>query len=159
MDEFVKKKNNLTLTSVDRRKSEIWTPIAKDLGVTWQSVDAMYWALGKGELARRAQELNSYSKQSGSSEEIARSEPEFSNSASGTQELQNDRARHFNATRPPQVHPPMPLILQPIKSTAGQTTLPRLSTVGLRPLASSMTGENGEEGKRQVSPRSFHGGR
>lgn len=138
----------LTLKSLDRRKREIWTPMAEEFGVTWQSVDAMHWALGKEELARRAQEANCDSKQSGKSESLAEA------STPGTRQFEEYRIHHFNATRPPQVQLQMSVTSQPVNDVAGQATLPRISDPEL---ASSSMENNGEanltvEGKRQVRP-------
>ena len=37
-----------------RLKPELWQPIANDLGVPWRAAEAMHWALGEHEMARRA---------------------------------------------------------------------------------------------------------
>lgn len=38
----------------DRLKSDMWTPIARDLGVPWRVVEAMHWHMGRDEMSRRA---------------------------------------------------------------------------------------------------------
>lgn len=128
--------------------------MAEEFGITWQSVDAMHWALGKEELARRAQEANSDSKQSGKSENFAEAKPEPSSSTPGTRQFEEYRVHHFNATRPPQVQLRMSVTSQPVNDMAGQATLPRISDLEL---AASSLEKNGEanltvEGKRQVRP-------
>ena len=35
-------------------KQDIWTPLAKELQVPWRSAEAMHWALGEEDMARRA---------------------------------------------------------------------------------------------------------
>ena len=132
--------------------------MAEEFGVTWQSVDAMHWALGRDEMARRAREFNFDTQQRGNSEEAAGTKPDPSYDAPGTQNFEEYRVHHFNATRPPQVQLPKPVIPQPVKAIAGQATLPRVPILGLDRSASSIMGNNGEanltaEGKRQVSPR------
>lgn len=123
--------------------------------MTWQSVDAMHWALGKEELARRAQKTNSDAEQSGISENIA--ETKSKPSCDTPQQFEEYRVHHFNATRPPQVQLPIAGTPQAVKDVAGQATLPRVSDLELNSSASSSMGNNGEanltvEGKRQVRP-------
>lgn len=118
----------------------------------------MHWALGREEIARRDYELASDSEKSGSSEEIAEKRPESWYKTPGVQSFEEYRVHYFNATRPPQVQLPNPEIPQPIKPTAGQATLRRVSDVDLGRSDSSIMGKNIEanltvEGKRQVSPR------
>lgn len=146
--------------SLDRRKREFWSPIAEELGITWQSVDAMHWALGKEKMVRGAYELNSRSEKSGSSEEIAEEKSDSSYNAPSTQHFEEYRVHYFNATRPPQVQPPMPVTSQPTKTTAGQATFQRVSTVDLSHSVFTNMVKNGEanlpvEGKRQVSLRAL----
>lgn len=38
----------------NRLKSDMWTPIARDLGVPWRVVEAMHWHMGRDEMSRRA---------------------------------------------------------------------------------------------------------
>ena len=114
----------------------------------------MHWALGKEEIARRAYERNTQSEQSGSFEEIAKVKPNSTCNAAGTQQFEDYRVHHFNATSPPQVQLSVPLIPQPALAAAW---IPKVSNVDLDCSASSIMGENGEvnlvaEGKRQVSP-------
>lgn len=140
----------------ERRKEEFWNPIAEELGVTWKSVDAMHWVLGKEEMARRAYELESYSRKFGSCEEIAEKKPESSHNTQGMRQFEEYRVHYFNATRPPQVQLPMPVTPQPLKATAAQATLPRVSSLDQGRLASSIMGKDGEasltvEGKRQAA--------
>ena len=109
-------------------------------------------------MARRASELDSYSKQSGNSEEIAETNSKLLYSNPGTQHFEDYRVHHFNASKPPQVQLPMPATLQPAKATVGQVSLRGFPDVNPNCSASSSTGKNGEanltmEGKRQVSPR------
>lgn len=35
-------------------KPDIWTPVARELGIPWRAVEAMHWHLGEQEMARRA---------------------------------------------------------------------------------------------------------
>ena len=149
-------KRNLTSTHLDRRKAEMWCPIAKELGLTWESVDAMHWALGKDEMALRAQESNLRCEHSGSFERTIESKPESTYNAAGAQHFEDYRVHHFNATRPPQVRLPMPISAQPLKMTAPATTA-KVSNLDLDHSASSSMGKNeeaslAEECKRQVSP-------
>lgn len=135
----------------------MWTPIAEELGVSWQSVDTMHWALGKEEMARRACELKSCLEETGNPEENAEMKPESSDSIPGTQQFEGYRVHHLNATRP-QVQLPLLVKPKPANVTAGQTTLPRTFNGDLDRSASTIMGKNGEanltvEGKRQVSPR------
>ena len=118
----------------------------------------MHWALGREEMARRASELDPYSKQSGNSEEIAETNSKLLYSNPGTQNFEDYRVHHFNASKPPQVQLPMPATLQPVKATAGQVSLRGYSDMDPNCSASSSTGKNGAanltmEGKRQVSSR------
>lgn len=118
----------------------------------------MHWALGKEEMASRAYELGSYSEQPGSSEENLKTKLESSHNVPSTQQFEEYRVHHFNATGPPQVQLPMPVTPHPVKATAGQATLSKDSNVDLERPVSSSIGKNGEanltvEGKRQVSPR------
>ena len=114
----------------------------------------MHWALGKEEMARRAYERNTQSEQSGSSEEIAKVKPNSTCNVAGTQQFEDYRVHHFNATRPPQVQLPVPVTPQRALAAAW---IPEVSNVDLDRSASSIVGENGEvnlvaEAKRQVSP-------
>lgn len=44
--------------NVSRRlKSELWKPIANELGVPWRACEAMHWALGEADMCRRANVL------------------------------------------------------------------------------------------------------
>ena len=151
-------KRYLTSTRSDRRKAEMWCPIAKELGLSWESVDAMHWGLGKEEMALRAQEVDLRSESSGSFERTIKTKPESTYSATGTQYFEDFRVHHFNATRPPQVRLPMPMSPQPLKMT-GPATIAKVSTLDLDHSASSFMGKNeetspAEERKRQVSPTS-----
>ena len=153
---------NLTSTPLDRRKAEIWSPIAKELGVTSESVDAMHWALGEEEMARRAHECNPHSEQSGSFKETTETEPDSTYNAAGPHQFENYRIHHFNATRPPQVRLPMPVSPQPVK-TAVPTTIPIVSDVGLERAASPImckdedanlsVEEKGQEGQVSLKVR------
>ena len=148
-------KRNLTSKRLDRRKAEMWRPIAKRLGLSCESVDAMHWALGKDEMALRAQESNPRSEHSGSSERTIETKPEFSYNATGAQHFEDYRLHHFNATRPPQVRLPMPISRQPLKMI-GPATTAKVSSLDLDHSASFMDKNEeaslAEEGKRQVSP-------
>ena len=42
------------LTFLQRFKPELWGQLATELGVPWRSAEAMHWALGEQEMARRA---------------------------------------------------------------------------------------------------------
>ncbi|CAD6576993.1 MAG: hypothetical protein ASARMPRED_008088 [Alectoria sarmentosa] len=148
-------KENKLANFYERRKREFWSPIAEELGVTWQSVDAMHWALGKEKMVRRAYEPNSRFEKSGSSEEIVEEKSDSSYNAPSTQHFEEYRVHYFNATRPPQVQPSMPVTSQPTKTTAGQATIQRASTVDLSRSVFTNTVKNGEanfivEGKRQA---------
>ena len=117
----------------------------------------MHWALGKEEMARRAQKATSDSEQSGKSKKVAEPRIELSSNTPGTRQFEEYRVHHFNATRPPQVQLRMSVTSQPVNDVAGQATLPRISDLELDPSASSSMGKNGEatltvEGKRQVRP-------
>ena len=110
----------------------------------------MHWALGKKYMARRAYERNAHSEHSGSSEESIKTKPNSTYSAPGTQQFEDYRVHHFNATRPPQVELPMSV------KTPGQASLPNVSNVDLDRSASSTMGKKREgnlvmEGKRHVS--------
>lgn len=125
--------------------------------MTWQSVDAMHWAMGKEELARRAQKTEYNSEKSEKSEKIAQTKPEVPSVTPGTQHFEDYRVHHFNATGPPQVQLPMPVTRQPVKDVARQATFPKLSDLEMKPSASSSMGKSEEanltvEGKRQVRP-------
>ena len=145
---------NLTSTSLDRHRAEIWNPIAEELGVSWESVDAMHWALGKEDMALRAYERNAHSEHSGSSEESIKTKSNSTYSAPGTQQFEDYRVHHFNATRPPQVELPMSV------KKAEQATISNVSNVDLDRSASSTTGKQRAgnlvmEGRRHVSPMIF----
>ena len=125
--------------------------------MTWQSVDAMHWAMGKEELARRAQKTKSDFVKSGKSGKIAETKSEPPSNTPGTQQFEDYRVHHFNATGPPQVQLPMPVIPRLVKDVAGETTLSRVSDFEISPSASSSMGKSEEanltvEGKRQVRP-------
>lgn len=149
-------KRNLTLKRLDRRKAEMWRPIAKKLGLSCESVDAMHWALGKDEMALRAQESNPRSEHSGSFERTIETKPEFSYNAADAQHFEDYRVHHFNATKPPQIRLPIPISRQPLKMT-GPATTAKVSSLDLDHSAPSFMDENegaslAEERKRQVSP-------
>ena len=149
-------KRNLTSECLDRRKAEMWYPIAKELGLSWESVDAMHWALGKEEMALRAQESNPRAEHSRSFQRTIETKPESTCNAAGAQHLEDYRVHHFNATRPPQVRLPMPISPQPLKITRPATTA-RVSKLYVDHAASSFMDQNeeaslAEERKRQVSP-------
>ena len=117
----------------------------------------MHWALGKEEMARRAQKATSDSEQSGKFKEIAEPKTEPSCNTLGTRQFEEYRVHHFNATRPPQVQLRMSVTPQPVNRMAGQATLPKISDLELDPSASSSMSKTGEtnltvEGKRQVRP-------
>ncbi|CAD6581116.1 MAG: hypothetical protein ASARMPREDX12_000365 [Alectoria sarmentosa] len=40
-----------------RLKSDLWNPIATELGVPWRACEAMHWALGEADMCRRANAL------------------------------------------------------------------------------------------------------
>lgn len=149
----------LTSTCSDRRKAEMWCPIAEELGLSWQSVDAMHWVLGKEEIALRAQERDPRSERSGSFERTIETKPESTYNPADTQHFEDYRVHHFNATRPPQVRLLMPVSPQPLKMT-GLATTAKVSNLNLDHSASSFMGKNdeaspAEECKTQVSLLAF----
>lgn len=153
-----REEKHLTRKPLDRRRAELWKPLAEELGVTWQSVDAMHWALGREEMARRADRLNPHSEQSLSSKGTAKKQTDFTDDSTGTLHFGGYRVHHFNATRPPRVQLPNPVAPQPIEATAGQATI---SNVDPDCSASSDRGKNGDmnlaaEGRRQVSPELYY---
>ncbi|MCJ1457797.1 hypothetical protein MMC28_008166 [Mycoblastus sanguinarius] len=52
--EWDEEKRNKLARVYERLKPELWQPIANDLGVPWRAAEAMHWALGEHEMARRA---------------------------------------------------------------------------------------------------------
>ena len=116
----------------------------------------MHWALGKEEMALRAQESNPRSENSGSLERTIEIKPESTYDAASAQHFEDYRIHHFNATRPPQVRLPMPLSPQPLKLT-GPATTAKVSNLDLDHSFSSFMDKNeeaslAEERKKQVSP-------
>ena len=150
-------KTNLTPRPWDRQRHKIWSPIAEELGMTWQSVDAMHWSLGREEMARRALKLVPRPGNFGGSQEIIDTKPE-STYDTATPQFEEYRAKHFNATRPSQLHLPgsVTVTTQPFGATAGQATIANVSAVDLSCSASSVTDNNEAAdppmgSKRQVS--------
>ena len=41
-------------TDTHRLKHDLWNPIANELGIPWRACEAMHWAMGEHEMARRA---------------------------------------------------------------------------------------------------------
>ena len=146
---------NLTSTPLDRRKAEIWSSIAEELGVSSESVDAMHWILGREEIARRAHQCNPRPEQSRNLEEPSETEPDSTHNATSTQHFEDYRVHHFNATRPPQVQLSMPVSAQMVQK-ARPASIPKVSKVNLDRSASSVMNRIEEariakEGKEQVS--------
>lgn len=113
----------------------------------------MHWALGKREMARRAHECIPHSERSGSFKETTETSPVSTYNAASTHQFEDDRAHHFNATRPPQVRLAMPVSPQPFK-TAEPAIIAKASNVDLE---RSIMGNDEEanlavEEKGQVSP-------
>ncbi len=141
------------LIPFDRRRAEIWNPIAEELGVTWQSADAMHWTLGKEGMTRRIYEFDSHSEQCGSCESINETKSDSLYNTPEMQQFEDCRVHHFNATRPPQVQLPSPVSPQ---ATVGYALSPRVSSTDLDRSASVTIDDNGAsnlvvEGRRQVS--------
>ena len=116
----------------------------------------MHWALGKEEIALRAQKSNPRSEHFGSFERTIETKPESTYNAADTQHFEDYRVHHFNATRPPQVQLPMLISPQPFKMT-GPATTAKVSNLDLDHSASSFMGKIeeaslAEERNRQVSP-------
>ena len=126
--------------------------------MTWESVDAMHWALGREEMACRAHECISDIQQPGSIEETAETKAESLYDTPSTQQFEEYRVHHFNATRPPQIRLSVSLKPQPVKAMDWQAIRSEIPHVGLD--GSASMGKDGKanltvEGKRQVSPRYF----
>ena len=118
----------------------------------------MHWFLGKEEITRRAHGLISESEHFRSVEETAGLKADSSYYTPATQPFEEYRLHHLNATRPPQLQLPIPVMSQPTNATAGQAALPSISNLDLDRSALSIAGKKGEttltvEGKRQVSTR------
>jgi hypothetical protein len=43
-----------SITDTYRLKHDLWNPIANELGIPWRACEAMHWAMGEHEMARRA---------------------------------------------------------------------------------------------------------
>ncbi|KAL2052745.1 hypothetical protein ABVK25_006985 [Lepraria finkii] len=52
--EWDEEKRNRLARVYDRLKHDLWSPIANELGIPWRACEAMHWAMGEHEMARRA---------------------------------------------------------------------------------------------------------
>lgn len=52
-----RKRANQAANLPRRLKSDLWNPIATELGVPWRACEAMHWALGEADMCRRAHVL------------------------------------------------------------------------------------------------------
>ncbi|KAK3169816.1 hypothetical protein OEA41_009200 [Lepraria neglecta] len=52
--EWDEEKRNRLARVYDRLKHDLWNPIANELGIPWRACEAMHWAMGEHEMARRA---------------------------------------------------------------------------------------------------------
>ncbi len=150
----------LRIHSLNRLRRDIWSPIAAELGDSWNEVETMSWALGQDEIRRRAR-----------AHQLLFSENDHSHDLISVKSTDGDwhedrrpkatsyfqipirnsddyRVHHFNLTMPPQLKSYKPanpaLNANPTKSKRAGASLPSME-VESNPAAKLTI-----EGKRQV---------
>ena len=143
-------KNNVFARAYDRLRPTIWTPLARELGVSWREAENMHWSLGEDILGDRAsaemlESLASTSNEASDSYEVkaSASSPGFRGESSSTPSpaFSDYRALHFNSTMPPQLRSAEPIGTGKDHAAGGQMR----ASMAAKPAANLTI-----EGKRQA---------
>ena len=143
-------KNNVFARAYDRLRPTIWTPLARELGVSWREAENMHWSLGEDTLGDRAsaemlESPASTSNEASDSYEVKASASSigFRGESSSTPSpvFSDYRALHFNSTMPPQLRSAEPIGTGENHAAGGQMR----SSVAAKPAANLTI-----EGKRQA---------
>ena len=143
-------KNNVFARAYDRLRPTIWTPLARELGVSWREAENMHWSLGEDTLGDRAsaemlESLASTSNEASDSYEVKASASSigFRGESSSTPSpvFSDYRALHFDSTMPPQLRSAEPIGTGGNHAAGGQMR----SSMASKPAANLTI-----EGKRQA---------
>lgn len=155
--------------SVTRLKVEVWTPVAAELGISWEEAEALHWALGKDELACRAEKVQSLQDElSGDPNSMKNTDGDWQQnrkikfkirpSANGFPDLkfEDNRRHHLNTTKPPQLRNAVAASQLAPRFAAGKTSYagvakPTFSKGAYPSLNGAPAANLTSEGKRQVS--------
>lgn len=156
----------LILSPLHRRKIDIWTPIAAEVGISWEEAETLHWALGKDWMNRRTEKLNASRTDSledletvnnidGDLHEDRNKKTQDPTNSTDVRRFDDFRRRHFNATMPPRLRNTVPASHMATKFAVGKTpyagvaksTLPKgtSASTSAAPVTHLTT-----EGKRQV---------
>ncbi|KAK0516910.1 hypothetical protein JMJ35_000065 [Cladonia borealis] len=143
-------KDNVFARAYDRLRPTIWTPLARELGISWREAENMHWRLGEDILGDRAsaemlESLASTSNEASDSYEVKASASSIDfrgESSSAPSPVFSDyRALHFNSTMPPQLRSAEPIGTGENHAAGGQMR----SSMAAKPAANLTI-----EGKRQA---------
>ena len=143
-------KNSEFVRAYDKLRPTIWTPLARELGISWREAENMHWSLGEdtlrdGASAEMLESLDStdneasdpYEAKASTSSIDFRAEP----SPNPGPEFSDYRALHFKSTMPPQLPSVEPIGTWKSHAAGGQTR----SSMAVKPAANLTI-----EGKRQA---------
>lgn len=148
-----------------RLKTDIWTPIAAELGTTWEEAEALHWALGKDEMISRAEKLNASQTDSFGDQVSLKSTDEDWHennktiqppaNSSAVQKVEDYPRHHFNATVPLGSRNAIPTSPVAPKFAVGKapyagTAKPSPTKEGFPFLVATPVANLTTEGKRQV---------
>lgn len=87
----------------ERRRREIWSMIAAEVGISWRLAESLHWALGEQEMARRA-------KKAAGDDQVRTSETDVGLPLQnpGVRNLEDYRGHYFDTTRPPRLDVSVP---------------------------------------------------
>ena len=126
----------LIFDPLNRLRPSIWDPIARELGVSWREAEAIHWNIGEAGLAPTA--LTALSEPSMEKRESSKTSSNESPDASGVktkpsskpvlrlrfpapnEEIAEDRAQHFEPTRPSKLQPEEFVKLKRTETTVDQ---------------------------------------
>ena len=143
-------KNNVFARAYDRLRPTIWTPLARELGVSWCEAENMHWSLGEDTLGGRTgaeilESLASTNNEASDSYEVKASGSSISSrgesSSSPSPVFSDYRALHFKSTMPPQLRSAEPIGTWKSHAAGGQMR----SSMAAKPAANLTV-----EGKRQA---------
>ena len=143
-------KNDEFARAYDKLRPTIWTPLARELGISWREAENMHWSLGEDTLRREVsaemfESLGSTDNEASDPHEAKAStctiDFRSGSSPSPSPEFSDYRTLHFNSTMPPQLRSVEPIGTTKSHAAGGQIR----SSMAAKPAANLTI-----EGKRQA---------
>ena len=143
-------KNDKFARAYDKLRSTIWTPLARELGISWWEAEKLHWSLGENILRREAsaeifESLSSTDNEASDPHEAKAStctiDFHSGSSPSPSPEFSDYRTLHFNSTMPPQLRSVESIGTTKSHAAGGQMR----SSIAAKPAANLTI-----EGKRQA---------